>query len=59
MTDFVPLLVGAALVGVLHMSAPDHWVTPGILSLKSGWNNRKLFGISLIISAGHAFFQQR
>ena len=54
MTDLFPLLVGAALVGVLHMSAPDHWVTLCILSQKSGWNSRKLFGISLITSAGHA-----
>jgi len=54
MTDIVPLLVAAALVGVLHMSAPDHWVTLCILSQKSGWNSKKLFGISLITATGHA-----
>jgi hypothetical protein len=54
MTDIVPLLVAAALVGVLHMSAPDHWVTLGILSQKLGWNSKKLFGISLVTATGHA-----
>jgi putative Mn2+ efflux pump MntP len=54
MTDIWPLLVGAALVGVLHMSAPDHWVTLCILSRESGWNSKKLFGISLVTASGHA-----
>jgi nickel/cobalt exporter len=54
MTDIWPLLVGAALVGVLHMSAPDHWVTLCILSRESGWNSKKLFGISLVTATGHA-----
>jgi nickel/cobalt exporter len=54
MTDIVPLLVGAALVGVLHMSAPDHWVTLCILSRASGWNRRRLFGVSLTTASGHA-----
>src|SRR5208283_4084388 len=44
----------AALVGVLHMSAPDHWVTLCILSRESGWNNKKLFGISFVTASGHA-----
>ena len=46
--------MGAALVGVLHMSAPDHWVTLCILGRHEGWNNRKLFGISLVTASGHA-----
>jgi nickel/cobalt exporter len=54
MTDVVPLLIGAALVGVIHMSAPDHWVTLCILSRTSGWNRKKLFSISLATAAGHA-----
>ncbi len=54
MTDIVPFLVGAALVGVLHMSAPDHWVTLCILSKASGWNRKKLFNISLVTATGHA-----
>jgi nickel/cobalt transporter (NicO) family protein len=54
MTDLVPLLVGAALVGVLHMSAPDHWFTLCVLSHKLGWNGKKLFGISFVTATGHA-----
>ncbi len=54
MANIVPLLVGAALVGVLHMSAPDHWVTLCILSRASGWNRKRLFGISLATATGHA-----
>ncbi len=54
MIDLTPLLVGAALVGVLHMSAPDHWVTLCILSRESGWNSKKLFGISLVTATGHS-----
>jgi nickel/cobalt transporter (NicO) family protein len=54
MTDLVPLLIGAALVGVLHMSAPDHWVTLCILSRSSGWNSRKLFIISFATATGHS-----
>ena len=54
MTDPVPLLVGAALVGVLHMSAPDHWVTLCILGRESCWSRKKLFGVSLVTASGHA-----
>jgi len=54
MTDLVPLLVGAALVGVLHMSAPDHWVTLCILGRESCWSRKKLFGVSLVTASGHA-----
>ena len=54
MVNLVPLLVGAALVGVLHMSAPDHWVTLCILSRKLGWNGKKLLAISFVTATGHA-----
>ena len=54
MTDLTPLLIGAALVGVLHMAAPDHWVTLCILGRESGWNSKKLFGVSLATATGHA-----
>lgn len=54
MTDMWPLLVGAALVGVIHMSAPDHWVTLCLLGRESRWNSRKLFGISFVTAIGHA-----
>jgi len=54
MADLVLLLVGAALVGVLHMSAPDHWVTLCILGRASGWNGRRLFGVSIATAIGHS-----
>lgn len=55
MTDIIPLLVGAVIVGVIHMSAPDHWVTLCILSTKAGWNKKKLFTVSITTATGHAF----
>ena len=54
MTDLTPLLIGAALVGVLHMSAPDHWVTLCILGRESCWSRKKLFVVSLVTASGHA-----
>lgn len=50
------LLIGAALVGGLHMSAPDHWVTLCLLGQSSKWSRRKLFNISLITAVGSALF---
>ncbi len=47
-------MIGAALVGVLHMSAPDHWVTLCILSRTSGWNGRKLLSVSLATATDHS-----
>ncbi len=54
MTDILPLLIGAALIGAVHMSAPDHWVTLCMLSREAGWNKKKLFNVSLITASGHA-----
>ncbi len=48
-----PLLAAAALVGVLHMSAPDHWVTLSILGRTSGWSRSRLLGVSVITAVGH------
>jgi hypothetical protein len=56
MTNPIPLLVGAALVGVLHMSAPDHWVTICLLGKVANWSRRKLLGISLTTAVGHSIF---
>ena len=53
-TDVLPLLIGAATVAILHMSAPDHWATLCFLSQSSGWNRRKLLGISFATATGHA-----
>ena len=53
MIEVVPLLLAAAVVGILHMSAPDHWVTLCILGRASGWANGRLFGVTLITGVGH------
>lgn len=54
MTDLTPLLFGVALVGILHMSAPDHWVTLCFLSKASGWSNKRLLSISITTAMGHS-----
>jgi len=48
-----PLLAAAALVGVPHMSAPDHWVTLCILARISKWSKSKLMAVSVITAFGH------
>jgi len=54
MTDLIPLIVGAVLVAVIHMSAPDHWVTLCCLGKSSGWGKRKMTVVSVITAAGHS-----
>jgi nickel/cobalt exporter len=49
----LPLLAGALLVGVVHMSAPDHWVTLCILGRVSNWSRLRLLGASIITGIGH------
>ena len=56
MISLPALLIGAAIVGFLHMSAPDHWATLCLLGQSSRWSRRKLFGVSLITATGHALF---
>jgi nickel/cobalt exporter len=51
--SFIPFLFAAAIVGALHMSAPDHWVTLSLLGRKVGWTRSKLFGISSATACGH------
>ncbi len=53
MTDVLPLLSAAALVGVLHMSAPDHWVTLCILGQRASWSRARLLGFGLAAGGGH------
>ncbi len=48
-----PLLTAAALVGILHMSAPDHWVTLVILGRISKWTRKRMFGVSIMTAIGH------
>ena len=56
MISLAALLFGAAIVGFLHMSAPDHWATLCLLGQSSKWSRKKLFNISLITATGHAVF---
>ncbi len=53
MIDIYPLLAAAAVVGVLHMSAPDHWATLAILGRTASWNQSRLLGVSLAAGVGH------
>ena len=48
-----PLLLAAAFVGILHMSAPDHWATLIILGRVSKWDRPHLMGVGLMTAVGH------
>ena len=51
--DLTPYFIGAAAVGALHMSAPDHWVTLCVMGRKLHWNRARIFGVSLATASGH------
>lgn len=53
MISTLALIVAAALVGILHMSAPDHWATLVMLSRSNKWTHSKLFKNSILTSLGH------
>jgi nickel/cobalt exporter len=53
MANLLAYVIGAALVGMLHMSAPDHWLTLCVLARNKGWTPKKLIGISLMTAIGH------
>ncbi len=53
MIQTFPLLVAAAAVGILHMSAPDHWATLALLGKSQKWKHSKLIKISAITGVGH------
>jgi hypothetical protein len=53
MVQATPLLLGALLVGALHMSAPDHWVTLCLLGKVAKWTRGKLLLVSLVTGLGH------
>jgi cadmium resistance protein CadD (predicted permease) len=46
-------MIGAGTVGILHMTAPDHWVTLAVLGRSKSWSRSKVFKVSLITSIGH------
>jgi len=53
MLNLNPYLIGAALVGMLHMSAPDHWVTVLMMGRNLRWTRARIFGVSLATASGH------
>ena len=53
MANLLAYLIGAAVVGILHMSAPDHWLTLCVLARNKQWAPKKLFGISFVTAIGH------
>jgi nickel/cobalt exporter len=53
MANFFAYIIGAAVVGILHMSAPDHWLTLCVLARNKKWAPKKLFGISFMTAIGH------
>lgn len=48
--------IAGAIVGIIHMSAPDHWATLVVLGKGANWTRRKLIGVSLVSSTGHVSF---
>lgn len=53
MANLFAYVIGAALVGIFHMSAPDHWLTLCVLARNKKWAPKKLFGISFVTAIGH------
>ena len=53
MVNLFAYIIGAAVVGILHMSAPDHWLTLCVLARNKKWAPKKLFGISFMTAIGH------
>jgi hypothetical protein len=47
------LLLAAAAVGILHMSAPDHWATLIILGRTEKWSRSRLMGVGTVTALGH------
>lgn len=53
MLNLVPYVIGAAVVGIVHMSAPDHWATLCLLAKNKQWAPKKLYGVSFATALGH------
>lgn len=47
------VLIAAATVGILHMSAPDHWATLIALGRISKWSKEQLLGVGVMTAVGH------
>ena len=53
MINLLTYVIAAAVVGILHMAAPDHWLTLCVLARNKQWAPKKLFGVSLVTAVGH------
>jgi len=49
----IALLLAAASVGILHMSAPDHWATLIMLGRIAKWSRGRLLGVGVMTAVGH------
>lgn len=47
------LLLAAATVGILHMSAPDHWATLIMLGRAERWKRPRLLEVGTMTALGH------
>jgi putative Mn2+ efflux pump MntP len=47
------VFIAAALVGILHMSAPDHWATLVVLGKSAKWTFSRLTSVTLVSALGH------
>lgn len=46
-------IIGSSVVGILHMAAPDHWLTLCMLAKNQKWVSKKIFRVSLVTAVGH------
>ncbi len=53
MINSLTYVIGSAVVGILHMAAPDHWLTLCVLARNQKWASKKIFGVSLVTAVGH------
>jgi len=47
------VFIAAVLVGIIHMSAPDHWATLVVLGKSARWTFRTLIRATLVSAFGH------
>ena len=47
------LLVGAAIVGIVHSVLPDHWVPLAVVARTQHWSLGRLARVSTLAAAGH------
>ena len=53
MVTVASVFIAAVLVGVIHMSAPDHWATLVVLGRSAKWGFHRLIRVTLVSAFGH------